>query len=179
MGDTEDMRVRYFRPQDFEKVMEIESEAFEEHNPFIYMNFYEMNNECFLVADYNGYVVGFVAGYQMSETEGRVFSLAVRKGYQGYGIGSRLLESIMRVFRQKSLRYANLEVRLSNVRAQNLYRKMDFIPCWIEHAYYSDGEDGIIMKKVLSPDIRTGVSKASSKPTRQAEWPALKIRNNI
>jgi ribosomal-protein-alanine N-acetyltransferase len=27
---------------------------------------------------------------------------------------------------------------------------MGFIPCWIEKEYYSDGEDGIIMKMKLS-----------------------------
>lgn len=173
------MIVRYFEPQDFEEVMEIESQAFEEHNPFLYMNFYEMNNDCFLVADHNGHVTGFVAGYQMAENEGRIFSLAVREGYQGFGIGTRLLESITGIFNEKALRYASLEVRLSNNKAQGLYRKMEFIPCWIEHGYYSDGEDGLIMKKVLSPYRKTTVGQILDKPSNPLRWPALKIKNSI
>ncbi|WP_406656064.1 ribosomal protein S18-alanine N-acetyltransferase [Methanolobus sp. ZRKC2] len=157
------MIVRHFEPQDFGKVLEIESEAFAEHNPFIYMNFYEMNNDCFLVAENNGYVTGFVAGYQMSESEGRIFSLAVRDGFRGFSIGTNLLNAINEIFKKRALRYASLEVRISNTKAQRLYRKMDFIPCWIEHGYYSDGEDAIIMKKVLSPDTKTAVDQILSR----------------
>ena len=173
------MIVRYFEPQDFEEVLKIESEAFKEHNPFIYMNFYEINNDCFLVADYNGQVTGFVAGYQVSENEGRIFSLAVKKDYRGFGIGTFLLESITGIFNEKALRYASLEVRLSNNRAQGLYRKMDFIPCWIEHGYYSDGEDGLIMKKLLSPYRKTAVGTGLNKISDPVKWPALRVNNNI
>ncbi|MBN2111030.1 MAG: ribosomal protein S18-alanine N-acetyltransferase [Methanosarcinaceae archaeon] len=173
------MIVRYFEPQDFEEVMEIESEAFEEHNPFLYMNFYEMNNDCFLVADQNGYVTGFVAGYQTSENEGRVFSLAVRNGFRGFGIGTRLLEAINGIFNEKALRYASLEVRLSNKKAQRLYQKMGFIPCWIEHGYYSDGEDGLIMKKSLPPSINTSAGRRPARSFRHAGGSSLRIKNSI
>lgn len=143
--------IRKFEPSDFEEVLEIESEAFSEHNPFLYMNFYEMNNEGFLVAEYNNYIVGFVVGYKLSTSEGRIFSLAVRNGYRSLGIGAKLMTSILMVFMSKFLQYASLEVRITNVRAQKFYKTMDFLPCWIEHGYYSDGEDGIIMKKRLTP----------------------------
>ncbi|WP_340819880.1 N-acetyltransferase [Methanolobus sp. WCC4] len=143
--------IRKFEPSDFEEVLEIESEAFSEHNPFLYMNFYEMNSEGFLVAEYENYIVGFVVGYALSSNEGRIFSLAVRNGYRSLGIGARLMSSILAVFMTKFLQFASLEVRITNVRAQNFYRRMDFLPCWIEHGYYSDGEDGLIMKKRLTP----------------------------
>lgn len=143
--------IRNFEPADFEEVLEIESEAFSEHNPFLYMNFYEMNSEGFLVAEYNNYIVGFVVGYCLSPTEGRIFSLAVRNGYRSLGIGARLMKSILSVFMCKMLQHASLEVRITNVRAQEFYKRMEFIPCWVEHGYYSDGEDGIIMKKRLTP----------------------------
>ena len=44
------MIIRKFEPYDFEGVLNIEMEAFTEHNPFVYMNFYEMNDEGFFVA---------------------------------------------------------------------------------------------------------------------------------
>lgn len=142
--------IRNFEPADFEEVLGIESEAFAEHNPFLYMNFYEMNSEGFLVAEHNNYIVGFVVGYSLSSNEGRIFSLAVRNGYRSMGVGTRLMNSILSVFVLKMLQYASLEVRITNVRAQNFYKRMEFIPCWIEHGYYSDGEDGVIMKKRLT-----------------------------
>ncbi|MDK2827003.1 [SSU ribosomal protein S18P]-alanine acetyltransferase [Methanolobus vulcani] len=145
--------IRNFEPSDFEEVLEIESQAFSEHNPFLYMNFYEMNSEGFLVAEYNNYVVGFVVGYELSETEGRIFSLAVREGFRSMGIGARLMDGILSVFICKLLTFASLEVRVTNTRAQDFYKRRDFIACWIQHGYYSDGEDGIIMKKRLTPSI--------------------------
>jgi ribosomal-protein-alanine N-acetyltransferase len=157
------MIIRYFEPEDFTEVLEIESEAFAEHNPFIYMNFYEMNNECFFVAEEKGHIAGFVVGYQISAEEGRIFSLAVKERYRGYGIGTRLLETITGIFREKLLVFASLEVRLSNLEAQRLYQKIGFIPCWIQHGYYSDGEDGIIMKKRLCPVTMSALSDLLSK----------------
>lgn len=145
------MIVRNFEPSDFEEVLEIESEAFLEHNPFLYMHFYEMNSEGFLVAEYNGYIVGFVVGYKLSASEGRIFSLAVRDGFRSMGIGTKLMNAIIPFFVCKFLHYASLEVRITNVRAQKFYKRMEFIPCWIEHGYYSDGEDGLVMKKRLTP----------------------------
>lgn len=160
------MIIRSFEPDDFEGVLEIESQAFSEHNPFIYMNFYEMNRNGFLIAIENEIVAGFVVGYRCSENEGRIFSLAVREGYRGCNIGSCLLNSILETFYQEGLQYASLEVRASNEGAQRLYRRMDFVPCWIEQGYYCDGEDGIIMKTRLSPERFIGILKKRPVPSR-------------
>ncbi len=143
--------VRRFEPSDFEQVLEIESEVFSEHNPFLYMNFYEMNNEGFLVAEYSGSIVGFIVGYELNRNEGRIFSFAVREGFRSMGIGSRLMDAILAVFMTKLLQFASLEVRITNFRAQSFYKRIHFIACWVQRGYYSDGEDGIIMKKRLTP----------------------------
>ncbi|WP_440953065.1 ribosomal protein S18-alanine N-acetyltransferase [Methanococcoides sp. FTZ1] len=150
------MIIRKFEPYDFEGVLNIEMEAFTEHNPFVYMNFYEMSNEGFFVASVNDLIVGFVMGYQSAFNEGRIFSLAVKREYQGIGIGSQLMATIINVFLQQGLRSAILEVRASNHIARKLYRDLGFIECWVEQGYYSDGENGIIMKKQLSPLYRSG-----------------------
>lgn len=173
------MIIRCFEPDDFGDVLEIESEAFAEHNPFIYMNFYEMNSDCFLVAEEKGQVAGFVVGYNISGEEGRIFSLAVREHCRGYGIGTYLLEAIIGVFREKMLSFASLEVRLSNIEAQRLYQKTGFIPCWIQHGYYSDGEDGIIMKKRLYPAVKTAMSGFLNKIPGPAMMPAYRLEDII
>ncbi|MFP4655067.1 MAG: ribosomal protein S18-alanine N-acetyltransferase [Methanohalobium sp.] len=145
------MILRYFEPEDFEDVLEIEMENFSEHNPFIYINFYEMNRDGFIVATNGNKIAGYVVGYQIYENEGRIFTLAVKKRHWGKGIGSELLNAILGIFHKNGLKYASLEVRKSNVRAQKLYSRMDFVPCWVEKGYYSDGEDGVIMKSYLQP----------------------------
>ena len=50
-------------------------------------------------------------------------------------------------------RRMTLEVRVSNERAQALYRKMGFSPSGVRPAYYSDNmEDALIMWAELEPD---------------------------
>jgi len=168
------IRIRNFKTDDFEDVLYIESESFTEHNPFAYMHFYEMHGDMFLVAEYLDFIVGFIMGYRLNETEGRVFSLAVREEFQGRGIGAMLLDSLFKVFYSNLLKYATLEVRTSNLKARNLYHKMGFIPCWIEKEYYSDGEDGIIMKMKLSSyrfhDLDLFEKKIESISIMDSEW---------
>ncbi|MCQ6963871.1 ribosomal protein S18-alanine N-acetyltransferase [Methanolobus chelungpuianus] len=173
------MIIRPFEPGDFGDVLEIEAEAFAEHNPFIYMNFYEMNSDSFLVAEEKGRITGFVVGYQVSGEEGRIFSLAVKERYRGYGIGTHLLEAVISVFRKKLLSIASLEVRLSNREAQRLYQKTGFVPCWIHSGYYSDGEDGIIMKMRLYPVVSTAVDELLSKIQGSAIMPAYRLEDII
>jgi ribosomal-protein-alanine N-acetyltransferase len=55
------------------------------------------------------------------------------------------------MFVVNGLKYARLEVRYSNKGAQKLYKSIGFVPCWTEKKYYSDGEDGIVMKMNLNP----------------------------
>ena len=81
------MIIRKFEPHDFEEVMTIESAVFTEHNPYFYMNFYEMNRDTFLVAQEDRMIVGFVVGYRSGPDEGRIFTLAVGEDFRKQGIG--------------------------------------------------------------------------------------------
>ncbi|MFI5383303.1 MAG: ribosomal protein S18-alanine N-acetyltransferase [Methanosarcina thermophila] len=143
--------IRRFAPEDFQEVVEIESEAFSEHNSLLYMSFYETVGDGFLVAELDGKVVGYVVGYRSAENEGHIFSVGVREKYRRRGIGTSLIHAICDIFVANGLRYARLEVRNSNKEAQKLYRSIGFVPCWTEKKYYSDGEDGMVMKMHLHP----------------------------
>ena len=46
--------IRRFAPEDFQEVVEIESEVFSEHNSLLYMSFYETVGDGFLVAEQDG-----------------------------------------------------------------------------------------------------------------------------
>lgn len=85
-----DIMIRRFAPEDFQEIVEIEEEAFSEHNSLVYMNFYEMVGDGFLVAEQEGKVVGYVVGYRSAENEGHIFSVGVKKEYRGRGIARNL-----------------------------------------------------------------------------------------
>ncbi len=143
------IQIKRLTSRDFEGVLEIDREVFGGYDPSIFTAFYEYYGKTTLVAESNGRVVGFVLGFKHTPLEGRVFWLAVRPGFQGRGVGRRLLATVLNIFRQIGAVSATLEVRVSNKNAQSLYSQMGFRVAGIYPGYYSDGETAIVMKKTL------------------------------
>lgn len=143
------LSIRRFQPSDFERVTAIEREAFGEYNPLLFMSAYEAFPDGFLVAEQNGYVVGFLITVFMSLFEVKILSIAVDRCYQNRGIASMLLVSLFEILRSRGVPKLLLEVRLSNIRAQKLYLSLGFDLVKIIYAYYQDGEDAYLMEKLL------------------------------
>ncbi|MDY0266034.1 MAG: ribosomal protein S18-alanine N-acetyltransferase [Methanimicrococcus sp.] len=137
--------IRRYLPDDKYSVMMLEAEAFYDHHPHEYIQFYEVFLDGFFVCTIGQDVVGFIVGYALSESEGHIFSLAVGKHYRNQGIAERLIDHICTYFLLKGLQRASLEVRISNTPAIRLYTKLGFLTVWVESKYYSDGEDGYVM----------------------------------
>jgi len=142
--------IRKFQPSDFQWVIDIERKVFNEHDPYLYMQFYENYPETFIVAEINGFIVGYVAGFQASTGVGRIFSLAVHPLYQRRSIGSSLLTEIIHLFREMHLDEIILEVRWGNIRAKKFYERHGFFQYDIGEKYYNDGENASLMKLRLS-----------------------------
>ena len=138
--------IRKFQPSDFQWVIDIERKVFNEHDPYLYMQFYENYPETFIVAEINGFIVGYVAGFQAAQGMGRIFSLAVHPLYQRRKIGSFLLNEIIQLFREMHLTEIILEVRLGNVRAKKFYERHGFSQYDIAEKYYNDAENACLMK---------------------------------
>lgn len=96
----------------------------------------------------NGEMVGFVAGDpRPSQDAGWIATIGVDPRYQHRGIGRALLracEEQMRFSRSK------LTVRMSNDKAISLYEKEGYRTVDIWKQYYNDGEDGLVMEKILN-----------------------------
>lgn len=138
--------IRKFKPQDFQWVIDIERKIFDEHDPYLYMQFYETNPDGFIVAEINGIVVGYVAGFLASAETGRIFSLAVLPAYQDRGVGSNLLKEIIDVFRRMGAFEIILEVRSRNIKAKRFYERHGFYQIGIAEKYYTDAENACLMK---------------------------------
>jgi ribosomal-protein-alanine N-acetyltransferase len=141
--------IRPFKPEYFHEVISIEHEIFKEHDPYIYMELYESVSDGFLVALDQKTLIGFVVGFLSIPGKGRIFTIAVLPKYQNKGIGTNLLENICSVLKEKGAKEVGLEVRMSNLSAQQFYLKRGFIPVWVEKGYYSDGENALVLKKQL------------------------------
>jgi len=91
------------------------------------------------------YIVGF-SGIWMMAGEAHVTNLAVRRSYQGKGLGELLLIATIDLSSELKASFMTLEVRASNLVAQSLYSKYGFVQMGIRRGYYLDNhEDAIIM----------------------------------
>lgn len=138
------MIVRKFKPTDLKRVYEIESMSFDQsYGIRIFQQLYEMKIG-FLVAEEDGYVVGYVMFWLKYENQGHIISLAVDKNYRRKGYGSQLLaRAIGILFLITDTVY--LEVRASNEGALNFYRQFNFKQDRIVPNYYESGEDAVIL----------------------------------
>jgi ribosomal-protein-alanine N-acetyltransferase len=91
------------------------------------------------------YIVGYVGVWLMVD-EAHIVAIAVREEYRGRGLGELLLAESIDLALANRQEQVTLEVRRSNVAAQNLYEKFRFLKVGVRKRYYSDNhEDAIIM----------------------------------
>lgn len=92
-------------------------------------------------------VIGFV-GIWIIAGEGDITNIAVNSKYRNKGIASNLLLNLFEICKKFNCENITLEVRASNLPAQNLYKKFGFKKEGLRKRYYSDNnEDAIIMWK--------------------------------
>lgn len=92
-------------------------------------------------------IIGFV-GVWIVAGEGDITNIAVNPKYRKHGVASNLLLNLLDICKSLNCNDITLEVRESNIPAQNLYKKFDFKEEGIRKGYYSDnGENAIIMWK--------------------------------
>jgi ribosomal-protein-alanine N-acetyltransferase len=86
------------------------------------------------------------AGYWLLDDEANLMNIAIAPAWQGRGLGEYLLLETMAVMQGRGAVFCTLEVRVSNTRAQALYRKVGFEMAGRRRHYYQDnGEDALLM----------------------------------
>jgi [ribosomal protein S18]-alanine N-acetyltransferase len=90
-------------------------------------------------------VIGFIGAWiVMGEAD--ITNIAVHPNYRNLTIGSKLLSSLISLCENLDCSLINLEVRSSNIPAQNLYKKFLFIENGLRKGYYTDNkEDAVLM----------------------------------
>ena len=78
--------------------------------------------------------------------EAHITNVAIAPAYRGQGVGSQMMEEIIRVVKEQGITSMTLEVRPSNTAALALYAKFGFKSVGRRPHYYQDnGEDAEIM----------------------------------
>lgn len=144
--------IREYSVRDFKDVLEIDTEAFNPRNPSYDVYIYLTYSSNFLVADIGGRVIGYIVVMDMG-VDSKIMSFAVKKEFRRRGIGNMLLKEAIKRCKEKGKQRIMLEVRVSNVAAQKLYKKNGFETVDILPAYYSDGEDAYLMELKLTNNL--------------------------
>ena len=98
----------------------------------------------YLVARHGRPVIGY-GGLMFAVDEAHVTNLAVHPGHRRDGVATRLLGALAREAIERGNTAWTLEVRASNVAAQQLYRNFGFAPAGVRARYYEGTEDAIVM----------------------------------
>ena len=97
----------------------------------------------------NNAVVGFVGAW-IIVGEASITNIAVTSSYRNQGVANNLIQSLIKTCLDLNCYLINLEVRSSNIKAQNLYKKNGFLVDGLRKGYYEDNkEDAILMTKNL------------------------------
>lgn len=138
--------IREMLKKDLKFVLQVEEECFT--MPWTMSDFEEEiknPSAVYLVAELDGVVVGF-SGLWNILNEGNITNIAIKKEYQSQGIGTKLLEALINHSAKMGMVALTLEVRVSNLSAQHLYKKLGFEQAGIRKDFYQyPKEDAIIM----------------------------------
>ncbi|MBS1794993.1 MAG: GNAT family N-acetyltransferase [Acidobacteria bacterium] len=93
-------------------------------------------------------IVGFVFVMANNGT-GHVTTIGVAPEHRRRRLAVKLLLHVEEALRQRGIATVSLEVRVSNIGAQSLYRSLNYTIVQRLDGYYNNGEDGFLMVKSL------------------------------
>lgn len=147
MQTITEQNIRPVKQDDIAEISRLEEASFNDPYPSYFLSELARDNpETFLVLTLNNEVVGYGI-IDHWEDHDHLISIAVRPDLRRKGFGEALLAELEK--RRSKERPLKLEVRQSNLAAIQLYSKRGFTKTGVAEGYYGDGEDAIIMEKVL------------------------------
>jgi ribosomal-protein-alanine N-acetyltransferase len=116
-------------------------------------------------------VLGY-AGLWLLADEAHISTIAVIPEWRGQGLGEFLLVALLERSAVIQAEVVTLEVRASNLVAQNLYRKYQFQTVGLRRAYYQDNlEDALVM---TTPPLRSPGFQETFQRNKATLFQALK-----
>jgi ribosomal-protein-alanine N-acetyltransferase len=143
------MVVRRMTDKDLEAVTDLERTIFPD--PWSRDSFeFDLKNNPYsvpLILEDEQKIVGYAIIWKIYE-EFHIANLAIQPEKQGKKLGTYLLKEILNM--HQDCAYAILEVRESNKRAIQLYKKFGFRTIMKRTRYYRNGETALVMQKIFT-----------------------------
>ncbi|WP_419787898.1 ribosomal protein S18-alanine N-acetyltransferase [Pseudodesulfovibrio sp.] len=90
------------------------------------------------------FLTGYIA-FSVIEDEMEILNLAVSPDRRRLGVGTALLRCAMELCKLKGVAKSFLDVKESNVSAQNLYNKFGYVQIGIRKRYYPDTKEDALL----------------------------------
>jgi [ribosomal protein S18]-alanine N-acetyltransferase len=149
----EDIRIRPMVPADIDAVMAIAASL--ANAPHWPRTAYETAlapaatpRRIALVGEASTEPIGFAIAFMIPPCA-ELETIAISQSYQRRGVGSALLEAMLRRLESLETTEITLEVRASNLAAQAFYRAHSFDAVARRSGYYADEEDAVLMRAIL------------------------------
>lgn len=140
------MEIRPAERKDIPTLLEIENECFilpwKEKDLLYELNENPVNR--MYVLEENNVILGFI-DFWITFDSATIAQIAIRKAYQGNHLADKLMQEMIDDCYASKAYSITLEVRKSNIKAINLYKKFGFKEIVIKPHYYDNGEDAIYM----------------------------------
>ncbi len=145
------VRQMELKEADLSQILQIETSAFNSFDAYDREDFrrwFRRNPDLCLVAEIEGRIAGYGIARILAD-KAELASLATHSDFRRLGVGSALLQEIIRRVEMYEVQQIELEVRKTNLDGFQFWKKMGFCPVGELPRFYEDGEDAIQMRKYL------------------------------
>ena len=145
---SQDLVIVPMRRAHIRKIMPIEQQVYP--RPWTAQVFIEeleqarVGKRHYLVGTIGDELVGY-GGLLYVENDAHVTNIAVHPMWRSRGIATELLLDLAWEANRRGCEAMTLEVRHTNVAAQQLYRRFGFVPAGVRKKYYENRDDAIVM----------------------------------
>jgi ribosomal-protein-alanine N-acetyltransferase len=145
---SQDLVIVPMRRAHIRKIMPIEQQVYP--RPWTAQVFVEeleqarVGKRHYLVGTIGDELVGY-GGLLYVENDAHVTNIAVDPMWRSRGIATELLLDLAWEANRRGCEAMTLEVRHTNVAAQQLYRRFGFVPAGVRKKYYENRDDAIVM----------------------------------
>lgn len=109
----------------------------------------EINTLSYRTVTADGELVGFVFITLAHDGAGHITTIGIAPEHRRRGLARQLMRRAEESLCNRKIETIFLEVRVSNISAQNLYRELGYSVVQKLEKYYSNGEDGYLMVKSI------------------------------
>jgi [ribosomal protein S18]-alanine N-acetyltransferase len=121
------------------------------------------------VAELEGQIVGMIVAWLLVD-EAHIATIATHPDFRRKGIGKRLLSHALQHLMDEGARSSFLEVRESNLAAQDMYRKFGYEETGRRRRYYKDNDEDAILMNLDSLNVeRLLLDERHSTPDKEEQ----------